>query len=106
MSAHWYLPVNDLWTCQRCGDNPTYGAKRTLWSLLPFVCTHRPVSYDDLVERDSSWKETCAYLDLGKSIPAIEHGIKGWLRSRLSDEVKGYRKHWWLGRIKTDQIRA
>jgi hypothetical protein len=97
--AHWVMPLvnsktGGLCRCPRCNKALPYGARRSLWSLLPGICIHRVVSWDDRVER-YNYSEGLAFLSVGKTIPLVETGLKAKLRGRLLDELKHRRRFWW-----------
>jgi hypothetical protein len=104
------------WNCPKCGKHIPYGSRRTLWSLLPFVCQHAHLDWSirgTLEELNGSDDELYfeEVVTTDPVLPIQEHapaGYTAWketqsphsrlkhaLRLRLSDEIKGIRRHWW-----------
>lgn len=99
MAAHWVMPLKGRdcpWHCPRCGKVETYGSRRSLWSLIPGICIHRVVRWDERVELHPFLTDDLAYVDVGKTVPVVERNpIVRFLRGRLTDEIRGHRKFWW-----------
>lgn len=95
------------WECPRCGKVLELASKRSLWSLLPFVCDHRAADmsgYYDLLRasgqtdvdqqiRDAGFEQREVYR---RPISANEKGLSRKLRGRLRDELQERRRYWWL----------
>lgn len=90
--AHWLMPIKDrIYRCPNCDRVLPYGARRSLLSLIPGICRHVYVHFDSFVDHEH---ESYIIADL-PVINVREQGWKARLRSRLTSEIKGDRKHWW-----------
>lgn len=104
----WAMPVTQpdgsAWRCPRCGEPSVYGSRRSLWSLLPGVCSHAIVDWSSRVRQGTDAGIGLAYISVDGPVVPIAEGLyestrwmkfKARLRQRLSDELKGLRNHWW-----------
>lgn len=93
MTCIWAMPLNNIWRCPRCGELCSYGGRRSRLSILPGICRHLVIDYTPLIKRGHDSKGL-AYIDVGPSM-SNDSLRNSRLMKLLSDEIKGYRKHWW-----------